>query len=49
VILLALVAADRFRILSANRLALGCMIMSAVVLALLGVSVVEIFAERAAA
>lgn len=49
VILLALVVADRFRMLSAHRLAVGCMIMSAVVLALLGVSVVEIFAERAAA
>jgi ABC-type uncharacterized transport system permease subunit len=49
VILLALVAADRFRLLSANKLAAGCVIMSAVVLGLLGVSVVEIFAGRVAA
>ena len=49
VILLALVAADRFRVLSANKLAVGCVIMSAVVLSLLGVSVVEIFAGRGAA
>ena len=48
VILLALVAADRFRWLSANKLAIGCVIMALVVLTLLGVSVVEIFAGRSA-
>jgi ABC-type uncharacterized transport system permease subunit len=46
VILLALVLADRFRWLSANKIAIGCVIMALVVLTLLGVSVVEIFAGR---
>jgi ABC-type uncharacterized transport system permease subunit len=43
VVLTALVAADRFRWLGANNIALGCVAMSALVLALLTVSVVEIF------
>jgi len=46
VILLALVTADRFHWLSANKIAIGCVIMALVVLTLLSVSVVEIFAGR---
>ncbi|HOX24148.1 MAG TPA: hypothetical protein PLL30_00160 [Candidatus Krumholzibacteria bacterium] len=46
VILAVLVVADRQRWLSAHRLAVGCVVMSGLVLALLTVSVVEIFAGR---
>lgn len=49
VMLAVLVAADRFRWLSTSKLAIGCIVMSAVVLSLLCVSVVEIFVGRAAA
>jgi ABC-type uncharacterized transport system permease subunit len=43
VLLTGLVAADRFRWLGSSHLAVGCVVMSALVVALLGVSVVEIF------
>jgi len=46
VILLVLVAADRRRWLSAHKLAVGCVAMSALVVALITVSVVEIFHGR---
>ncbi len=49
VLLTGLVAADRFRWLGANHLAVGCIVMSALVVTLLGVSVVEIFVGGAAA
>ena len=45
-VLTVLVAADRFRWLSASKLAVSCMAMSAVVLVLLCISVVEIFHGR---
>ncbi len=46
VILAVLVAADRFRWLSSRHLAVVCLVMSAIVLTLLTVSVIEIFAGR---
>lgn len=48
VLLAALVAADRRRWLPANHLAIGCVVMSGLVLTLLCVSVIEIFQGRAA-
>ena len=47
-ILLILVLADRFRWFSTNKLAVSCLVMSAVVLTLLIVSVWEIFTGRVA-
>jgi ABC-type transport system involved in cytochrome c biogenesis permease subunit len=47
-LLLVLVVADRFRWLSSRNLSVACVVMSALVLALLTVSVVEIFAGRVA-
>lgn len=48
VLLLALVLVDRFRWLSSRNLAVACLVMSALVLALLAVSVAEIFMGRPA-
>jgi len=48
VLLTGLVGADRFRWLGANNLAIGCVVMSMLVFALLWVSVVEIFMGGAA-
>jgi len=45
-ILTVLVLADRFRWISANKLAIGCMIMSLTVVILICVSVIEIFYGR---
>jgi hypothetical protein len=47
-LLLALVVVDRFRWLSSRNLAVACLVMSALVLALLTVSVAEIFMGRPA-
>ncbi|MBD3222035.1 hypothetical protein GF314_12420 [bacterium] len=47
-ILIVLVAADRFRWLSSRNLSVACVVASALVLALLTVSVVEIFVGRSA-
>jgi ABC-type uncharacterized transport system permease subunit len=48
VLLTVLVAADLFHWLSANKLAVGCVIMSAAVVALMFISVIEIFHGRIA-
>lgn len=48
VLLLGLVLVDRFRWLSSRNLAMACLVMSALVLALLAVSVAEIFMGRPA-